>query len=104
MLCVGLWGSVNVAVGLTNCCGLCGKFLSSSKLLLTPSRLSIFSITPSLLFLFLVIVCIVFIESSCFSIGAVNSVASLPVLAMQRKRERDPAVPKLTWTDGGRSP
>lgn len=108
MLCVGLWGSVNMAVGVASCGGCRGKLLSSRPLcalllLVTPPCLTIFSITPC--HLFLCPVYVIFTDSSwCFSISAVNSVASLAVGTMQRQRERDSAVPKLTWTDGRRPP
>lgn len=107
VLCMGVWGSVDMAVWVASCGGCCGNLLSSrlhrDLLNLTPAWLPVPSTAPRGLVLVPVVVCTVFIgRRRCLSVGAVNGVASLPVGAVQRQRERDPAVPKLTRTDAGR--
>lgn len=105
VLCMGVRGSQQRADG-GNCghllCGRCLRNLPLCILLLLPVPF-----TPlSLLFLSPVTLCDV-LRSSLFGhycgiFSAVHSVASLAVLTMQRQREGNSAVSKLTWTDAGR--
>ena len=91
VLCVGVWGSVNMAVRF-GCCGRDGHLLGSRglralllhvpPLLLSPHHMPLFSIAPPLL-LSPVVLCLSFSQSRCWWCRAVDGVASLSVGAVQ---------------------